>query len=315
VGLLVCDIPLKPVTRDIFDRDHLRIARTPWTLGGDAANTAAALVRLGFDASLSALTGKDLYGDFLIDSLKNAGIDVRGVHKSDEHGTGVTFILIEPSGERHFIVTGSAHREMESKYTHRDLIEEADLVYIGSSMSMAEMDQIGSAELFKTAHSLGKLTATDFNGTDQERGDYWLKLLGPMLKETDIALPSLREAIELTGKKDLREIRDALAPFGMKILAVKLGDRGSYITDFKNEWNLPAFTDFETVDTTGAGDSYGAGFVRGFLSGWDPEACGIFASAVAGFNVTKVGAVAGVPDFETAYRFVTDRFGTARFPV
>jgi sugar/nucleoside kinase (ribokinase family) len=312
---MVCDIPLRPVPREIFDLEHTIIEKPVWSTGGDATNTAVALVRLGFEASLSGLVGKDHYGDFMIESLKQAGVDIRGVIRHDEHGTMTSHILIEPSGERHFVVSGDLNSEVGPEHIDKERIAESDLVYIGSSMHLKNLDNGGSAELFKTAHSLGKLTATDFNNKDEDRGDYWLDSLGPMLRETDIALPSLREAKVLTGREEVSDIRDALSNFGIKILAIKLGDRGCYITDFKNEWKLPAFKDFEAVDTTGAGDSFGAAFVRGYLTGWDPESCGLFANAVAGFNITKVGAVAGVPDFDTAYRFVTERFGTERFPI
>jgi sugar/nucleoside kinase (ribokinase family) len=183
-------------------------------------------------------------------------------------------------------------------------------------MHLQGMDAGGTAKLFTKAHKLGKLTVTDFGGEDEDRGDYWLKFLEPVLRETDAALPSYREAVTLTGRKDLAGIRGALAPFGLKILAVKLGNQGCYITDFKQEWRLPVFPQFKAVDTTGAGDSFGAGFVRGLLAGWDPESCGLFASAVAGFNVTKPGATGGIPDFETVRRFVIEHSGGAsRFPL
>jgi len=316
VGVIACDIPLKPVSREIFELDHMRIENPVWSSGGDAANTAVALAKLGLETSLCALVGNDPYGDFLIKSLQQAGVDVRGIHRNPNFGTVISHILIEPSGERHFVVHNPISGELGCEYLSNEMIAESDLVYIGSSMHLKQLDNGGSAELFKKAHSLGKITATDFNGEDEDRGDYWLKTLGPMLRETDIALPSLREARVLTGKKDLNEIRDSLAQFGIKILVVKLGNRGCYITDFRKEWNLPAFDEFKAIDTTGAGDCFCAGFIRGFLSGWDLEACGLFACAVAGFNVTKVGAVAGVPDFDTAYRFVTERCGgTARFPI
>ncbi|MDR0472714.1 MAG: carbohydrate kinase family protein [Treponema sp.] len=304
VGLVICDVPLRPVTKESLETDHTSIEDPVWAPGGDAANAAVALTRLGFDASLSGLVGNDHYGDFVIESLKASGVNVEGVQRHPVYGTQVSHILIEPSGERHFLISSPINGELKYEHLNERFIAESDLVYIGSTLCLKGLDYGGSAELFKKAHSLGKITATDFGGDDSDRGDYWLKTLEPLLRETDIALPSYREAAAITGKKELPEIRDALAPFGIKILAVKLGSSGCYITDFKNEWRLPAFEEFKPVDTTGAGDSFSAGFVRGFLSGWDIRTCGLFASAVAGFNVTKVGAVAGVPDFQTAYNFV-----------
>ncbi|MCL2834046.1 MAG: carbohydrate kinase family protein [Treponema sp.] len=315
IGAMACDVPLRPVPKDIFEHDHLRIERPVWSTGGDATNAAVALIRLGASASLTGIIGRDPYGDFMAKSLEEAGVDMRGVIRHQTLGTVVSHILIEPSGERHFVVSNPVKEELGPEHINMELLEECDLVYIGSSINFRKLDENGSAGLFKKAHELGKFTATDFHGDDDDRGGYWLKKLEPMLRETDICLPSIREAKYLTGKKEIPAIRDAFAPLGIKILAIKLGGEGCYVTDFKNEWKIPAFTEFTPVDTTGAGDSFGAGFVRGILTGWNPEACGLFACAVAGFNITKKGAVAGVPDFQTAYRFVTEHCGAARFPV
>jgi sugar/nucleoside kinase (ribokinase family) len=316
VGLVVCDIPLRPVPKTIFDMDHGKIEPPVWTTGGDATNVAVALARLGLDSSLCCLVGQDIYGDFILKRLGEAGVDTRNVLRHPGKGTGVSHILIEPNGERHFLVFSTINGDLSYEHINEELLAEADLVYLGSSMHLKSMDAGGTAKLFKKARELGKLTVTDFGGEDEDRGDYWLKYLEPALRETDIALPSYREAAALTGQKELSGIRGALAPFGIKILAVKLGNQGCYITDFKQEWRLPIFPQFQALDATGAGDSFGAGFVRGFLAGWDPEACGLFASAIAGFNVTKLGATGGVPDFETAWRFVTEHSGGAsRFPV
>jgi sugar/nucleoside kinase (ribokinase family) len=275
------------------------------------------MARLGLQSSLCCLVGKDFYGDFILKRLNEEGVDTRGVMRHPSKVTGVSHVLIEPSGERHFLVYGnSINRDLNYEHVNEEMIAASDLVYLGSTMHLKSMDEGGTAKLFKKAHELGKLTVSDFGGEDQGRGDYWLKLLEPVLRETDVALPSYREAVTLTGRKDIPGIRDALAPFGLKILAVKLGNQGCYITDFKKEWTLPIFPQFEAIDATGAGDSCGAGFIRGLLAGWDPEACGLFASAVAGFNITKVGATGGVPDFDTAWRFVTEHSGGAgRFPL
>jgi sugar/nucleoside kinase (ribokinase family) len=275
VGLVVCDVPLRPVTKEIFEKDHGKIETPVWAAGGDAANAAAALARLGLDSSLCCLIGKDIYGDFILKRLGEAGIDTRNVTRHPGKGTGVSHVLIEPGGERHFLVFSSINGDLSYEHVNEELLAQSDLVYLGSAMHLKSMDEGGTAKLFKKAHELGKLTAADFGGEDEDRGDYWLKKLEPMLRETDIALPSYREAVTLTGQKDLPGIRRALAPFGIGILAVKLGNRGCYITDFKKEWRLPIFPQFEALDATGAGDSFGAGFVRGFPAGWDPEAYGL----------------------------------------
>ena len=119
--------------------------------------------------------------------------------------------------------------------------------------------------------------------------------------------PPFGEAAVLTGREELSGIREALSGFGIKTLIVKLGEEGCYLTDFKNEWRVPTFAEFERVDATGAGDSFVAGFIRGIIEGWDNEAAAVFACCVASHNVTRVGATAGVPDFNTAYSYVNRR--------
>jgi ribokinase len=162
---------------------------------------------------------------------------------------------------------------------------------------------------------LGKTTIVDTSGCDYTLDSaYWQQLLEPMLRETDIFLPSYDEAAQLTGQKELSGIRDALAPYGLQILAIKLGKMGCYVTDFKGEWKIPAFDEFKPIDTTGAGDSFVGGFITGLAAGWPPNAAAIFANVVAGFNVTKVGATGGIPDFNTAYSYVTEHAGMDIFP-
>jgi ribokinase len=270
---------------------------------------------LGVEAPLCGLVGKDAAGDFVIKHLNELGVDTRAVVRHPTLGTGVSYILIGPDGERHFLISSTINDEFDYSYIPEELIKEVDLVYLGSSMCMYGMDHGGSAALFKKAHELGKLTLTDFSGGEQYGSTEILQLLDPVLREADIILPSYLEAAKLTGEKEIPRIREKFSGFGIKLLVIKLGAQGCYVTDFKNEWRVPTFEEFKAVDTTGAGDSFVGGFIRGTLEGWDPETAAAFGSCVASHNVTKVGATGGVPDFPTAYRYVVDHAGGAgRFP-
>jgi sugar/nucleoside kinase (ribokinase family) len=310
------DVPLRPVTPAVFQKDHNQIEIPVWTTGGDATNVAVTLARLGVGASLCGLVGKDAAGEFVLNRLNEFGVDTKAVARHPSLGTGVSYILIDPGGERHFLISSTINDEFDDSFIPEKLIKEADMVYLGSSMCMHGMDHGGSAALFKRAHEAGKITLTDFSGGEQYGGAEILRLLEPMLREADIILPSYLEAVKLTGEKELPRIREKLSGFGIKLLVVKLGAKGCYVTDFKNEWRVPTFEEFKAVDATGAGDSFVGGFIRGTLEGWDPETSAIFGSCVASHNVTKVGATGGVPDFQTAYRYVVDHAGGAgRFPL
>ena len=308
IGLLVCDVPLRPVSKEIFSMNRCAIDPPVWGIGGDAANVAVALSKLGGRALFTGLVGNDMYGEFLKKRFVEAGVDIRGIITDPVMPTGVTHILIEPGGERHFLVQNvSINSTLDYSHVREEFIAESDYVFLGSSMSsLKKMDAGGTAELFKKAKSLGKITVTDCDSKIKMQGSYWLEYLDQVLRHCDILMPSLEEAQMLTGKNELPEIRDALSGYGISTLVVKIGDKGCYLTDFKDECIIPAFNEFKVLDTTGAGDSFVAGFLRGLMEGWDNKQAARFANCVAGFNVSKVGATAGVPDFETACRAAMD---------
>jgi sugar/nucleoside kinase (ribokinase family) len=310
VGLVVCDVPLRPVPKTIFDQDFCFIENPDISTGGDALNVAVTLTKLGVSSSLCGLTGGDSSGDFIIKRLNELGVDTRGIGRRPGLGTVVSYILIEPNGERHFALNNALSAILDYRDVPFYLIEEAGMVYFGSAMCMEAMDRGGAAALFRQAHAMGKTTLADTSGCDPAKGTaYWRNLLDPMLRETDVFMPSYEEAAILTGRKEPDGIRNVLADYPLKLLAVKLGKKGCYVTDFKSEWTIPAFDELKAVDTTGAGDSFVGGFIRGLLEGWPPAAAGAFANAVAGFNVTKIGATGGVPDFETARNYAAAHAG------
>ena len=312
VGLAVCDITLRPVPSDIFQKDICFIDKPETLIGGDAANVAVTLSKLGANAALCGYIGNDANGDYVFNQMKKEGIDTTGICRHPDMATVVCYILIEDSGQRHFVVHGQLSDILTERDIPDDLLQNADLVYFGSVLAMKGMDEGGAAALFKKARKLGKMTVADASAGRIERSSSsWLKLLEPVLNETDIFLPSYDEAVIISGEKDLSNIRKTFSKYGIKYLIVKLGEKGCYITDFHTDSIVPAFNSFEPIDTTGAGDSFTGGFIFGTLSGWAPETAALFGNTVAGFNITKPGATAGVPDFETAYNFMTNVVGKA----
>ena len=304
-GLAVCDIPLRPVPSNIFQKDICFIDKPETLIGGDAANVAIALRMLGANVALCGYIGSDANGDYIVNRMKKEGIDTTGMCRHLNMATVVCYILIEDNGQRHFVVHGNLSDVLTEREIPDELLQKADLVYFGSVMAMKGMDEGGAAALFKKARKLGKMTVADASlGRIERCSQTWLKLLTPVLNETDIFLPSYDEAVMISGEKDLKNIHKVFSGYGLKYLIVKLGDKGCYITDFCNDDIVPAFDTFEPIDTTGAGDCFTGGFIYGLLSGWDLKKAALFGNAVAGFNITKPGATAGVPDFETAYNFM-----------
>jgi len=304
-GLTACDVPLYPIPKDIMHMEACFINKPVMSTGGDALNVAVTLQKLGATAGLSCLIGNDSYGDFVYNSLSQEGVSTDGVIRHPEIGTTVSYILIDEDGQRRFVLYDELQQILSDSDISDELICNADLVYYGSVLGMKNMDNGGAANVFKKARSFGKMTVADAKGVGIYGNDINLmNLLEPTLRVTDVFAPSYDEAVYITGKQDLSDICKDLSKFGLKHLVIKLGDKGSYITDFLAEKHIPAFKISSAIDTTGAGDSFVGGLIFGLLKGWSLESSAIFGNAVASFNVQKVGATAGVPDFGTALKFV-----------
>lgn len=305
VGMMVCDIPISPVPKQIFEMEKAEIIAPTETTGGDALNVAVTLAKLGAKAAVVGRVGMDENGRFVVNKAMEAGIDVSGVVYDEEYKTAVSYLLIDEEGEKHSLSdTRIYHRLNDSDVTDQ-AIQSAEIVYFGSAFQMKQMDHGGIHRLFRRAHTYGKMTAMDTALTDgMEEREKLLQTLTPAFEETDVFLPSYKEAAYLSGQTDPAGIASFFERFGMKIFGVKLGARGCYLTDYKEQLYLPSFHDFEVVDTTGAGDSFVGGFLKGLTLGWSLEECGRLASAVAAHNVAKKGAAEGVPDWETVVSYL-----------
>lgn len=302
-GLAFCDIPLSPVPENILEIDNSSIEPPVFHTGGDGLTVAVVLSKLGIQASFAGRVGKDVNGQFIRKELVKNGVSTDMLIEDASYGTAVSYILIEQSGERHFLVNRGANDGLMSKDIPDEAVKEADLVFFGSALAMQRMTDDEIADLFKRAHSYGKITAMDASIATEVKAERNLELIEKSLHETDIFIPSYEEAVFFTGKTDVEEMLETFSRYSLKILGIKLGRKGCVLTDFKETVWLSAYPDVKVVDTTGAGDCFMAGFLCGYLHGWDLRKIGEFASAVSAYGIAASGASTGIPDFETVLKY------------
>ena len=303
IGMLVCDILIRPVPDDILRRDSVGIHRPITSCGGDALNVAMGLSKLGADVMISGRIAHDSSGAFIEHACKSANIDTRGLVYDETCATATTFALIDGRGERHFLTDKEIFAKLVESDSPQDLIDEAEIVYFGSAMALPGMDDGGLERLFRKARRAGKWTVMDA-AIDETRTDKdWLTALAPTLRQTDVFFPSIDEARLITGMDDPEQIAACMSGFGIKAFGIKLGKHGCFVTDFKRSITVPALDWMPVVDTTGAGDSFLAGLLRGLAEGWDIFRSTEFANTVAAQNVGAFGGTAGIPDFESALTF------------
>ena len=303
-GLMVSDIIVSPIDAGVFSRDTVPIRAPKFLPGGDALNVAINLGRLGADVGLCGMIGRDASGAFLVREAENACIDASHVVLSGEAGTATSIALCEPGGERHFAYYGESNYRFTPDCIGDALLQNTKILHIGSVMGLKAFHGDALCDLFRRAKEYGVVTSMD--ATYAPDGISFGKI-EQALPYTDLFFPSLWEAAELTGRRDVREMRDFMAAYGLRIFGVKLGKEGCYVTDFNEECFLPAFACDTVVDTTGAGDAFMAGYLYGLLRNWGIRGCAVMGSALANFCIRDYGATANAPTLEQVRLFLEEQ--------
>ena len=301
MGLTVCDIIVKPTTPELFEHDSTAIERVTIMPGGDACNVAINAAAIGMKTAVVSAVGDDNNGIYIRSYLKDHHVDISGVITSKHFGTATSVVMVEPSGERHFLTNTEIFQDLLPGQVTRELLQGAKVLSMNSCYRLPNLDDGGVVPAFELAHEMGVLTAMD---TAWNRQGSWLGRIEKTLYHTDIFLPSYNEAVQITGTKNVREMRKILKKYGLSVFGVKMGGEGSYVTDFKNEYFIKPFQVKEVVNTVGAGDSYVSGFLCAQIIGMNLYDSAVFASAAAAYTVQTIGAVGGVPSAEVLLHYI-----------
>ena len=257
-------------------------------VGGCAANAANNLAKLGVPVILSCKVGRDSFGDFVYATAKAEGADVRGVVRDEKVSTTVSIVCVSSVGERSFMYNPGSTSAFVADDIPDELLNEADIVFVAGAMLLTSFDGEPCARLMQKARHLGKYTVMD---TAWDFEDIWLPKVEAVLPMLDLFMPSLEEAAKLTGEEEPNRIADRLFDMGARNVIVKLGKDGALFCPAGEErFVLPTYRSIKPVDTTGAGDSFCAGFLAGLAQGWDYRRSGAFANAVGTHCIMAVGA-------------------------
>lgn len=305
LGILVADAWARPVNEwpqwgrlSLVDEIGLGI-------GGCAANTGISLLKLGGDVAIMGKVGSDGFGEFLLQALKSHGANVSGILRDESVNTSATMIMVDDAGERTFIHYIGANARVRPEELDMDLICAAKVFHFAGALVMPGFDGEPAAWVLKAAKEAGVTTSVDtvWNATVP-----WMELMAPLFPYTDLFLPSLAEAAEITGRSDPAEVAAALLDLGVGTVALKMGEQGAYVRSGDTEVRVPAF-EVEVLDGTGAGDAFVAAFLRARLAGWDLERTTKFANAAGALCATGMGTTAGVRDFAGTIEFLAERDG------
>ena len=295
IGAAIVDIPLSPVTADIFTARSTPLERITMGLGGDAANEAMVLARLGHSPALVSVVGNDVPGDFVRQTLSRSGVDISTLAVREGLDTGINIVLVRPDGERSFITSRSGSLRRLSlpdilPALDSPILESAKVACLASLFVSPMLTLEDTAALFDALKARGLTVCAD---TTRPKQGETLREAGEALSRLDYFFPNLDEAKALTGQKEPDAMADAFLDCGMKHVALKLGGKGCLLASRDERHHIPAVPGVRCVDTTGAGDTFAGAFIASILEGRSFADCSRFANAAASLCVETVGATAG----------------------
>jgi len=305
IGILVADVIAKPVD-DIPNKGLLSlIGGITIHSGGCAMSASIDMSKIGLSAALLGKIGDDNFGDFLKNSLIKYNVDINGLVIDNENQTSASVVLSDSKGERTFLHCIGANGTFSKDDINWDVIENSKIVFVAGTTLMDTFNGEHCASVLKKCKEMGKITVLDIAWDSKGR---WMKDLEQCMPYIDIFLPSIEEAIELSGKSELKEIADVFFEKGVKQVAIKLGSEGCYLRENKDACGITIPTyKVEVVDTTGAGDSFCAGFITGLIKKMTFTDCGRFANAVGAHCVSAIGATTGIKPIEDILAFMEER--------
>ncbi len=305
IGSVTTDVIVTPVD-NIPDPGVLQAVNSVSThVGGCAANAANDLAKLGVPVTLSCKVGRDSFGEFVKNTAASNGVDTKGVVFGDVDTT-VSIVCINSSGERSFLYNPGSAADFKLSDIDDKLLEECDIVFVAGAMLLTNFDGKPCAELMKKAREMGKYTVMD---TAWDFDDVWLPKIREVIPHLDLFMPSVDEASKLTGipSSEPDKIADKLFELGAKNVIVKVGKDGALICESgKERYTLPTYMSIKPTDTTGAGDSFCAGFLAGLAQDWSYRKSGQFANAVGTHCVMKIGASTGIVSIEETLKFMQE---------
>jgi sugar/nucleoside kinase (ribokinase family) len=276
-------------TERLLDGAHL-------TVGGSGAIVACGAARLGLRVAFCGVVGDDHFGRYLHDELDRRGVDVRGLVVEPDRSTGVTVVLARPD-DRAILTHEGTIGDLRADLIDPELLAAAAHVHVASYFLQRRLAPELPA-VFERLRSDGVTTSVDPNGDPAERWDGGLRAL---LAHTDVFLPNATEATRIAGTASVDDAVIALAALAGMVVA-KAGPDGAVAARGDQLVRAPAPA-VDTVDATGAGDSFDAGFLSSWLAG-DPLSRALaIANACGGLSTRALGGVDAQPTMDEALSF------------
>jgi ribokinase len=254
-------------------------------LGGSSAIFASSCSRLALKTKFIGRLGFDFISEFLIKEIERIGVDSR-IKRIEGEEAGITISLTFKDMKRAMITFRGSNKNLSKEDFDFGEIE-GEILHVGG-FNLLDSLRKDVHEIFSHARKKGMKTSLDPNWDPKGWTKQRLVDLIKILKITDFFFPDYEEGKAITKLEEPRKIVRKLLDFGVKIVALKCGKDGCYVGNENEIFHVKGFK-VKSIQTTGAGDAFDAGFIKGYLSGLSLKECARFANATGALYTTKFG--------------------------
>jgi sugar/nucleoside kinase (ribokinase family) len=260
-------------------------------LGGSATIFAGQFAKLGGRVAIVGVVGRDPFGALLLEKLQEIGLDTGRVRRDPAIKTGLGVSLVKPDGDRGMLTYSGGIGAVAPEELTEELLRSCGHWHLASYFLLERLRD-GWADWLARCRAAGITTSLDTNWDPEER---WAGVT-ELLPLVDVFLPNDAEACAIAGEADVFRAGERLAEQG-PLVVVKRGAEGAVAFRGGQRWTLGLATGADRpkriIDTVGAGDNFDAGFLRGWLLGWEVERCLELAGRCARASLEFAGGFQG----------------------
>ena len=257
-----------------------------FSCGGSCPNTVITLSAMGISTTLAGKIGKDAYGQKYKEKLST--LNVKDNLVFSQNPTGSSIILVTPDSERTMNTFLGANRDFNEDDLNEEELTKTDFFHFTGYMWDSNNQKNAIKKALKIAKAKGIKVSFDIADMFAV-GRYHDSFLELIKSSCDIVFANKEEAQNMFDNYDPYECCKSMGKL-CETAVVKNGKKGSFISYRGKIIEIPVQGPETPIDTTGAGDTYAAGFLYGQCKHFDIEKSGHIASLLAGQIIKQVGA-------------------------
>jgi sugar/nucleoside kinase (ribokinase family) len=264
-------------------------------MGGSCSIFACQAAKLGMRTAIMGKVGDDQFGELILARLRESGVDTRYVIVDPALKTGIGVALCRPDGDRAILTYPGTINVLTPADVSDEVLAKVRHLHHGSYYLHTGL-RSGIAAIFQRARLLGLTISLDTNWDPAER---WGEDLGRVIPFVDVFLPNEQEALRITQAPELKCAIEKLHSLGTPLVVVKQGEKGALVSNGQSiqQCKVKPVTGGDSV---GAGDSFDAGFLAGWLRGMSLEESLRIGCACGRLVAAQIGGVRGQPYWDEA---------------